>query len=962
MRFHMNYIVWSSNMLVDFKKTATSVAKVLGIDSLASNFIELGDEKDLYTSRPSILEYLPWREYSYEDECFLFDDGKSVGSAFLLEPVNVDGFSDDYIYSLRRSLDTALKTLPGKRKNQWVVSVYVKKERVTDVEQWIRQYVSKRAQGSKLTEDYIKRLVKHYEQICDPRGVFNDNGSVWRGCKQQIRMCIWRRADEAELKLDEVTAVQEHHEVVNRFIMQLKDQQVKAKRMTGIDMFEWCFPWFNPAPESTNGDPHEYMALSPYPIKEEQEGTLPLSFDLASMCFETEPEPLNPESGIIKLGGAFSEYLTLKPIMQSPRMGAITREKKIDGGDKNSAVAAIVDAMPPNSTFVMNITILDQDEVTARTNNVISTLKNIDKGASEAAERALQQAREFRELKQDDAQAHRLSMGIYIEGKDEQQLRKRRAKVSQMMLRMDLPIINPRDDIVKQNSFLRNLPMAYNPEYAESEKRAGYTYSHHIANLLPLYGRSKGTGNPGFLFWNRTGEPYALDPFNKKDRRRAAHGVLLGPTGAGKSATTCYVTEHLMAVLKPQIFLIEPAGNSYGLLAEHFKRLGLTVSHKVLSPSSDVAISPFSDALKALEQMESAVDSEYKEELELAIDESDDYLARDDDYVSDDDEKETRDILGEMELSARLMITGGEEKEEAKFTRPDRLIIREAILLAAKHVRDDLKGRDEVIVDDLVYALGKIAQSDDVPRRRERAQYMLESLKLFTQGLDAKFFNRPGKDWDSDADITILDLDVYAREGNADKLAIVMTGLLNRINGIAEKNQHSDRPIIVWIDEAHKATTNPLLASYIATISKMWRKLGTWLWLGTQNLADFPDAARKMLSMAEFWLLLVPPENEIEEISRFKNLTADQEALLREARKAPPNYIEGVVLSEIENALFRNIPPPSSLALALTEKDEKAERAALMSEHSLNDELDAAYMVGDKIYRERDQFRHNQEN
>ncbi len=33
---------------------------------------------------------------------------------------------------------------------------------------------------------------------------------------------------------------------------------------------------------------------------------------------------------------------------------------------------------------------------------------------------------------------------------------------------------------------------------------------------------------------------------------------------------------------------------------------------------------------------------------------------------------EQRDVLGELEITARLMITGGEDKEEARMTRADR--------------------------------------------------------------------------------------------------------------------------------------------------------------------------------------------------------------------------------------------------------------------------------------------------
>ncbi|MEM8194361.1 hypothetical protein Q4R76_16480, partial [Morganella morganii] len=49
----------------------------------------------------------------------------------------------------------------------------------------------------------------------------------------------------------------------------------------------------------------------------------------------------------------------------------------------------------------------------------------------------------------------------------------------------------------------------------------------------------------------------------------------------------------------------------------------------------------------------------------------------------DDSETEERDILGELEIVARLMITGGEAKEEARLARADRGMMREAILTAA---------------------------------------------------------------------------------------------------------------------------------------------------------------------------------------------------------------------------------------------------------------------------------------
>ena len=135
-------------------------------------------------------------------------------------------------------------------------------------------------------------------------------------------------------------------------------------------------------------------------------------------------------------------------------------------------------------------------------------------------------------------------------------------------------------------------------------------------------------------------------------------------------------------------------------------------------------------------------------------------------------------------------------------------------------------------------------------------------------------------------------------------------------------------------------------------ITKMWRKLGAWFWIATQNLEDFPDASRKMLNMMEWWLCLVMPKEEIEQIARFKDLSVEQRSLLLSARKEPGKYVEGVVLSDNLEALFRNVPPPLSLALAMTEKHEKAERAAIMKEKGCS-ELEAVYEIAERIAFER---------
>ena len=91
--------------------------------------------------------------------------------------------------------------------------------------------------------------------------------------------------------------------------------------------------------------------------------------------------------------------------------------------------------------------------------------------------------------------------------------------------------------------------------------------------------------------------------------------------------------------------------------------------------------------------------------------------------------------------------------------------------------------------------------------------------------------------------MTLVDLATLAREGYGPALALTYVSLMNHINNVVERHQHDERQTLVITDEGHIITTNPLLNSYVVKITKMWRKLGAWYWLATQNLDDFPAGA-----------------------------------------------------------------------------------------------------------------------
>ena len=356
--------------------------------------------------------------------------------------------------------------------------------------------------------------------------------------------------------------------------------------------------------------------------------------------------------------------------------------------------------------------------------------------------------------------------------------------------------------------------------------------------------------------------------------------------------------------------------------------------HRVkLAPGAGVSLAPFADAHRLVD-----TPSGVKTLDADALDE--------DEATTTEDE---RDVLGELEITARLMITGGEDKEEQRLTRADRSLIRQSLLDAARTCA--AQGRT-VLTEDVRNALRAAGQDPALPEsRRIRLLEMADAMDLFCQGSDGELFNRDGTPW-PEADITLVDLATFAREGYSAQLSIAYISLINSVNNLAERDQMLGRPIINVTDEGHIITKNPLLAPYIVKITKMWRKLGAWFWLATQNLDDLPKAAEPMLNMIEWWICLSMPPDEVEKIARFRALTPEQKALMLSARKEAGKYSEGVILSKSMEVLFRAVPPSLYLAMAMTEPEEKNQRHELMQAHGIS-ELEAAFRVADEIDRVR---------
>jgi conjugative transfer ATPase len=887
--------------------------------------------KQHYTRPPSFTDLLPWMEYIPESRAFLLEDGVSLGAMFEVQPVGCEATTPAFMTQLRDAIQTAInEAIPERDDVPWVLQIYVQDEpRLTQFNESLASYPSPAVRASDYSQHYQSVMSKHLQAISRPGGLFDDTtvtGSRWQGQQRRIRVVLYRRLKNNGKAPPAVEVEEALNDVATKWIASLASAGINAQRANGQAFYQWLLSWFNPNPLLADGNPEALHQLAPYP----GDDNLPFGYDFAEQLTLSMPHSDEATSSWIfdKLPHT---VVTVQSLRRAPDIGHFTAERQ--AGDQ---VYSLFDRLPEHTIMAITLTLKPQDT----TRNHIAQIKRAAVGDSAEASITREDAEQ---VEREMAQGNKLypaSIAFYVRGDNQKALRNNLNRLHALLLPNGLQPIAQEADLLSLDSYIRNLPMAYDADLDKSRRRSRLIFSRHIANLVPFYGRSRGTGHPGLVFYNRGAEPLVFDPLHRDDRKKIAHMLILGPTGAGKSALLVYLLQQMMARHRPRIFIIE-AGASFSLLGQHFGHHGLSVNQITLNPNVDVSLPPFADALRLLDRRHAF--------NPLDVDES-----TMEETLDEDDEVEEkgggRDILGEMEIAARIMITGGDEREDARLTRADRLLIRNAIFLAAKTVKET--SRTQVITQDVVNAFQAIATNRELPEhRRNRALEMGDGMALFCSGLAGHFFNRQGQSW-PEADVTILEMGMLAREGYEDQLTVAYLSMMSHINDLVERHQHDDRPTLVVTDEGHIITTNPLLARYVVKITKMWRKLGAWFWIATQNLEDFPDASRKMLNMMEWWLCLVMPKEEVEQIARFKDLNDEQRNLLLSARKEPGKYVEGVVLADKVEALFRNVPPALSLALAMTEKHEKAERAAIMRENNCS-ELEAVYEIVRRIEQSR---------
>jgi len=867
---------------------------------------------------PSFVDFLRYRDWDRVSGCFVMDDGKSAGMLWELSPAPTEGRDEQTLSEMHEAFTEAIRSgLTEDVDSPWIAQFFVQDEE-TLFPHWrqINDYIPESIRNTQLTKHWLNEVDMHLQQVAQPGGIFAQaaGGNAWRGKERRVFVTLYRIAPKRgtlplSIKLTKAAASQ--------FTAVFAKNGVSLRGCRGRDLYEWMTPMLNPSPDLTGGDPYAYMRQNHYP--DEVNGQTPPAWDLAEATVRSAPEQV--EDGVWSFQGTLYTALTVQLFSKALNFGHLTGE--------NRNATTLMDQMPPGTRI--STTVIAEPQYLIERH--MTALESSAVGDGAHAVETLEETGEARRALVKGEKLYRTAVVIYVTGKSLDELNTRADACTAILNQSALPPYARKYDLFRSGAFITGLPFGY--DHARDRagpKRATLQFTSEISKLIPIAGRSTGTGSPCLNFFNRGAAPLSFDPI--KDRDKNAHLTVFGPTGSGKSAFLTNALIQTMAVHRPYLFIIDPKwpAPSFALLMDYFKSQGLTTNKVTLTPDTDVAINPFHCAMQLL-------DEDYDEKK-----------------LDEEDIEGGRDLMGEMVYLALAMTTGGEQKEMDNIRRADRPVFSQAIRLAAKTVKE--AGGTVVITENVVAALHQLAEETKLGKQTAMKYHEhAEAMRVFCDGFAGKIFNRPGTPWPT-CDVTLIEFAQLGTPGNEDLLNVGFMSLIQAIQLHITKHQYGDgmreiaRNTIVCVDESHYLAKMPLMGAYIAKSIKTWRSSGAWYWQATQSIDDFAGPMKPLLTQLEWMICLAMPKDEVTKLKELKSLTAEQATMVESARKSAGEYSEGVVLHEKCTALFRAVLPSLSLALAQTEQHERAKRRDYMVANRCT-EIEATYHIARTIYQSR---------
>lgn len=899
-----------------------------------------------YHLPPSISSNFSWESYDNDKRMMQFADGKSCGVVYELSGLSTEGQSLEYVDSIRDSMSQLISDIfprYDEDKSPWVISFYLNDEVGLDEGfNHLKSYVHKRANDKPYSKLYLNWWKRHCDIASSKEGMFVDPNTnlTAKGCVRKVRFVAYRNITKKSDFRSARDASEELEQVCVGLETHFRNNKINYLKYDEQGFYKWMTRWLSPKPAGYKSD-YDYVSKNSLPADHEKS----IGFDLTQSVFNATPVS-DDKTGVWRFDGVLHKFIPILGFKRLPRSGLLTAELK-QGLGANSGFSAAFDKFPEGSVFVLTSVLVNEQQLSTRIERIENRAK---KSITTEAEMAVREASTIKEMIVDKNFIFPTTMGLYIKDSDASSLSRTSALAMQLLSSLGLCPLDASQDLVGVDSYLRFLPFNYNYQY---DKR--YLFRHklaslkQIASIVPVYGRTRGSGHCGYTAFNRQMEMVNFDLI--KDKVNNAHALIFGTTGSGKSAFVLSMLAQAMAMYCPRLVMVD-AGASLRHIVNLWKEMGYSTNIiDIQMTKPKYSLNPFSETealrnqLKHMARLKQSLedyDTNLNEKLnELTSNVNEHDLA---------DDIGERDYLIDFVAAAILMITGADKKEMDNLTRQDRYFILEGIKKATQLSQE--KGFEEMIPSDLVDAftvLSNEAHQEKGAGSEQVAityQTLRNNLSTFIDSpLNALYFNVRGNKL-PEADITWLELGVLKddRAENEAPRALVFISLMNKTMTLAEKHKDSGRPTIFFGDECHIVTNKPITAASIVQCAKMSRKVNLWIWLATQNVGDFPAEAKKIVSMMEYLFVLYCDVKEREEIMRFRDLTVEQQQLIGTLQKEKGKYMENVLICNRGNYLFRNIPPREVLALAGTDGDENSLRAQLQKEYDCN-QMEASLLM-----------------
>lgn len=930
--------------------------------------ITKSDYAKLYKkNKYSMGSYMPYLGYDQKEKVFIFDDCESCAVVFDVKPIATEGRSKEYLAQAHASIESALSSQFNELdedEGEWVIQQYRwKDDDLSALADDAYLYANDFAREHEVSKVVLKDIMKkHLTGMSQDGGLFDDTlvtKQPFEGGIERTKLVIYRKYGPKARRGKRFNPVNEITKKAKALQQDLKIAGVQLLQNDEFDFFHWLVKFFNEKPVGMDTTEY-YKSITP---RCDENGELPN--DIPANLIHSSPI-YDDDEGVWNIGNTFHKVVRVAALRNGLRVGQLTGEVKV-----NESVTCCTDMMPSGTMMCMTTVFCTKSYIESKIGKLsVVSQSNLDP-ENEKTRANIETHRDY--LGYSQVRPTMTSIVCYVRSNDLAELDDRVNTVCTALTNASMtPIreVGHINDPLAANAFIFNLPMCFDPTVSDSKLCLTPMYLHHVTSASFFYGREVGTGNPLLLMFNRSGGLLTTDILRKSDRESNSHMLIIGSTGSGKSATLVYLTLLLIAIKRPRLYIVE-AGGSFNHVAEFLKYYGMSVNKLTLSPTSAnhkcPSLSPFSEISKLVDDgvieltknenliavnnrdisnekivySESEFDTVKLEDIAFSLKDLNKEIEAELEKAKELEQEgfnaeadEQQDRLGQLELLAFTMITSGVDKEIDRYTQGDRRILKQALRNVGKKTYiNNEQGNVTKIAEELDYLMRN--SKDITEHGAERINEMVNGLKLFCEGFEGDLLNSKSEtEVFPDCDVTIIDLATLAKPGYESLLAIVYIGLLQRLNSLAEKYQHTGRLMIKITDECHLITKNDLTALYIVKVVKLWRKLNGFAWFATQNLDDFPKEAEKMLSMIEWIMMLVPKPKEIESLKKYKSISDDQVSMAGSTKKLDRCYTEGVLFGEVFDALFRLVQPSEMLGMAGTDGEEKERLAALSKKHS----------------------------